>query len=153
MTAITTTGRTIDQAAFEALSASYQELRRYGTDSVRAAWNFGQLLDHFLAPITGYTQGMLAQALGISVGTVKRYLKLYEAYQRADLAVDASKALQTYDVGIITALRDDLRPVEHARPYAGRRYQYRCNSCHGTDVAREELDPETLQPLAEAVAG
>lgn len=137
----TTPGRLVAADVADILKRSYTELRRYGTDSVRAAWRFGQCLDSFTDT---YTNGMLAEAVGVSAATVAKYLKLHAAYQRPELAVDASRALQTYDIGIIIALRDDLSPVEHARPYAGRKYRYRCTHCNVVgEVKREEYDPDT----------
>jgi hypothetical protein len=136
----TQTGRAIDADAATMLWASYQECRRYGNDSVRAAWRFGQCIDSFT---DAYTMGELAEIVGLSTGTLARYRRLYGAYQRPDLAVKASEQLQTFNIDLIYGLQNDLRPVGHARPMAGRRYRYRCTSCQGTEVEREEIDPET----------
>jgi len=136
----TTPGREVDAATVHTLKLSYAELARFGADSVRAAWRFGQCLDSFTDT---YTRRQLADAMDVSVSTIMRYLKLHAAYQRPELAVAASEALETYNIDIITELHDQLGPVEHARPYAGRRYRYRCTHCHQVGMAREEYDPDS----------
>ena len=136
----TTAGREVDAFAVTTLKQSYGELARFGADSVRAAWRFGQCLDSHM---DRYTQRQLADALNLSVGTIKRYMKLYGAYQRPELAVEASEALQTFNIDLIVELQGQLMPVEHARPYAGRKFRYRCTSCHQLTVEREEYDPDS----------
>jgi hypothetical protein len=135
-----TTGRLVDADVQRALRMSYSEVGRANNNSVRAAWRFGQCIDSFL---DAYTMGQLADALRLSKGTLGRYHRLYGAYQRPELAVEASEQLQTYNIDLIFQLQNMLTPVEHARPYAGRRYRYRCNHCYSEDVAREEFDPAT----------
>ena len=136
----TQTGRAIDADVATMLWTSYQECRRYGNDSVRAAWRFGQCIDSFT---DAYTMGELAETVGLSAGTLNRYRRLYGAYQRPELAVKASEQLQTFNIDLIYELQNQLKPVQHARPYAGRRYVYTCRSCHSHDVGRDEIDPET----------
>jgi hypothetical protein len=143
----TTTGRAVDAAAVRALQASYRSLVKAGGDSVRSAWRFGQCIDSFT---DAYTKAQLADAMGLSVGTLNRYHRLFAAYQRPELAVAASEQLETFNIDIIWQLHDDLHPVAHARPLAGRRFRYRCHSCQSTDVHREEMTPEEAA-LADAV--
>jgi hypothetical protein len=140
MTTTTTTSLLVDAEVQRALLMSYSEVGRANNNSVRAAWRFGQCIDSFL---DAYTMGQLAHAVRRSVGTLNRYHRLYGAYQRPELAVEASEKLQTYNVDLIFQLQNQLAPVEHARPYGGRRYRYRCNHCKSDDVAREEFDPDT----------
>jgi hypothetical protein len=137
----TTTGRAVDASAATALRASYDSLVKAGGDSVRAAWRFGQTCDSFT---DAYQIIEIAELLGLSKGTIGRYLRFYRAYQRPELAIYASEQLQTYNIDILVEMQDDLRPIEHARPLAGRRYRYRCQHCKSTEVAREEIDPDDL---------
>lgn len=143
----TTTGRAVDAGTIHALTASYRSLVKAGQGSVRSAWRFGQCVDSFSE---AYTLAQLADSMGLSSGTLYRYHRLFAAYQRPELAVQASEQLQTFNIDIIWRLHDDLHPVEHARPMAGRRYRYRCHSCQSTDVGREELAPDEAE-LADAV--
>jgi transcriptional regulator with XRE-family HTH domain len=146
MTSTTTTGRIVDEATARALRMSYQSLVKAGTDSVRAAWRFGQCIDSFS---DAYTQRDLADAMGLSVSTLHRYRRFYAAYQRPELALAASEQLETFNIDIIWELQNQLRPVEHGRPMAGRRFRYRCQHCQATDVRREEItDPAELAELA-----
>lgn len=143
----TTTGRAVDAGTVRSLQASYKSLVKAGNDSVRSAWRFGQCIDSFT---DAYTKAQLADAMGLSVGTLHRYHRLFAAYQRPELAVQASEQLETFNIDIIWELHDQLHPVSHARPMAGRRYRYRCHSCQSTDVGREELAPDEAE-LADAV--
>jgi hypothetical protein len=143
----TTTGRAVDAGTLRALQLAYTSLVKAGKGSVRAAWRFGQTCDSFS---DAYTRLEIADAMGISVGTVRRYLRLFQAYQRPELAVEASEQLETYNIDIITDLQNQLHPVEHGRPMAGRRYRYRCHHCQSTDIGREEVtDPGELAELDE----
>ena len=117
-------------------------LVKAGNSSVRAAWRFGQALDSFMDK---YTQPQIAEAVGLSAGTVYKYRKFYGLYQRPELAVAASEQLETFDIGVLIALHGDLEPVEHGRPLAGRRWLYRCTHCQSTEIRREEIDPEDLE--------
>jgi len=136
-----TSGRAVDAGTVHTLKDSYRQLVKWGVGSVRAAWRFGQCLDSFSDT---YTQVELADAMGLSVGTLRRYMRLHAAYQRPELAEQASEELETYNIDILVELHDQLHPVKHARPYAGRKFRYRCTSCHQTTtVQREEYDPDT----------
>jgi hypothetical protein len=141
----TTLGREVDAGTLRTLQDSYRCLVKAGGDSVRMAWRFGQCLD---SQTDTYTGLQIADAMELSVGTIRRYLRLYRSYQRPELAIQASEQLETYNIDLIIELQDQLGPVEH-RTTAGRRFRYRCGHCHSLDVAREEYDPDD----AEAVAG
>ena len=142
-------GRAVDAAAVKALQLSYQQLVRAGNDSVRAAWRFGQTNDSFS---DGYTMRQLAEAMGKSVSTLGRYHRLFAAYQRPELAVQASEVLETCNIDLVWALQSQMMPVEH-RPTLGRRFRYRCQHCQSLEVGREEItDPDELAELEEAKA-
>jgi hypothetical protein len=149
----TTPGRAVDAGTVQALQLAYGQLVRAGNDSVRAAWRFGQTIDSFQ---DGYTMRQLAQAMGRSVGTLNRYHRLFAAYQRPELAVQASEVLQTYNIDLVWGLQNQMMPVEH-RTTLGRRYRYRCHHCQSLEVQREEItDPTELAELdsqAKAAAG
>ena len=137
-------GRAVDAGTARTLELSYKQLVRAGEGSVRAAWRFGQTIDSLTE---AYTKLQLAEAIGISSGTLNRYHRLFGVYQRPELAVEASERLQTYNIDLIWALQAQMMPIEH-RPLAGRRYRYRCQTCHGTDVGREEVtDPAEIAEL------
>jgi hypothetical protein len=139
----TTTRRPVDAGMAATLEQAYQSLVKSGRDSVRAAWRFGQCCDSFTDDWTIKEQ---AEALDLSAGTIQRYLRFYRAFQRPELAVQASTRLETYNIDLITEMAGSLKPVAHGRPMAGRRYRYRCQHCQSTDVGREEITDE----LAEA---
>jgi hypothetical protein len=141
MTTPTTTTR-IDAGMAATVQASYAELTRPGNDSVRAAWRFGQCLDSFTDT---HTRAELAVAADLSPATIGLYLRFYRLYERPELAVAASAALETFSITLLCELADMRTPVERARPMAGRRYRYRCRHCDGTDIAREEIDPEEAE--------
>ena len=135
----TTTGRTVDVADLAFLTEHYGNLVKAGNNSVRQAWRFGQALD---SRLDSYTRKAIAEAMNLSVATIGRYLKFYYAYQRPELAEQAAELLETFNIDIITELRDDLAPIGHGRPMAGRHYRYRCTNCGGHEVRREEIDPD-----------
>jgi hypothetical protein len=136
----TTTRRAVDAGTVRALQMAYRGLVKAGNDSVRMAWRFGQTIDSFTDT---YTMAQLGDAMELSVGTPNRYARLYRAYQRVELALEASAQLETFNIDLIFQLQNMLRPVEHGRPMAGRRYVYTCRACHSHDVGRQEIDPET----------
>lgn len=137
----TTTGRLVDGEATRELRESYATVVSSNRDSVRASWRFGQRIDSYSDQ---YTRAQLAEALQLSVGTLGRYLRLYRTYQRPELAEDAARQLETYNIDLIVEM---ARPV-HARPTTGRRYRYRCTSCSSTEIARVEVtDPAELAEL------
>jgi hypothetical protein len=137
----TTTGRPVAAGMAATLEESYSALVKSGRDSVRAAWRFGQCCDSFTDDFTVKEQ---AEALDLSSGTIARYLRFYRAFQRPELAVEASTRLETYNIDLITEMAGSLKPVEHGRPLAGRRYRYRCHHCDSIDVAREEIPADEL---------
>jgi transcriptional regulator with XRE-family HTH domain len=142
----TTPGRAVDAGTLELLADAYANLVRAGTDSVRAAWRFGQTIDSFTDHAIGYTMAVLADAMGLSASTLYRYRRFYAAYQTPELAIRASKKLETFNIDIIWELQNQLSPVDH-RPLAGRRFRTFCTHCRSSDVARVEIDPQTEQPL------
>jgi hypothetical protein len=144
MTSTTTTTTPRDEGVKTMLEQAYAALVKAGNDSVRAAWRFGQTIDSFT---DDWTMTELAELLDVSTGTLNRYARLYRAYQRPELAVAASRQLETYNIDLIWQLQNDLRPVEHGRPMAGRRYRYTCRSCHSTDVGRVELTDAEIAEL------
>jgi hypothetical protein len=145
MTSATTTTTTPrDQGVKEILEQAYRALVKAGNDSVRAAWRFGQTVDSFT---DDWTMGELAELMDLSSGTLYRYARLYRAYQRPELAVAASRQLETYNIDLIWALQNELKPVEHGRPMTGRRYRYTCNTCHSHDVGRVELTEAEIAAL------
>lgn len=145
MTTATAPGREVDAGTLRSLRLSYQQLVKSGSDSVRAAWRFGQTLDSFT---DAYNQRQLADAMGLSVSTIARYLRLYRAYQRPELALEASAQLETYNIDVITELQDQLAPIGHGRPLAGRRWISTCRHCGSHDVGRDEI-PQDDDPGAE----
>lgn len=142
-----TTARPVDGGTVQTLTESYGQLVKAGDGSVRAAWRFGQCLDSFS---DAYTQLDLADAMGLSTGTLRRYRRLYHAYQRPELAEAASHALETFNVDLLVELQDQLNPVRH-QTNRGKRFRYRCDHCHGTEVTREQItDPAELAELEAA---
>jgi hypothetical protein len=134
----------VDEGTAQMLATAYKALVKAGGDSVRAGWRFGQVLD---GCSEAFTQRQLADALNLSTGTLGRYLRLYRAYQRPELAVEAAKQLQTFNIDYIVELQNQLKPVEH-RTLAGRHFQYHCTSCGSREVKRQEVD-EAGNPVAE----
>lgn len=143
----TTTG--IESGVEKMLNDAYHALVKAGKDSVRAAWRFGQCLD---SATDRYYLKELAEVVGVSAGTVSRYLRFYRAYQRPELAIKASEQLESANIDLIWGMQMNLmpQPVEH-RSLAGRKFRYTCHNCHSNDIGRIEVDPDTLEPLPELV--
>lgn len=134
----------VDEGTARMLATAYRALVKSGDDSVRAAWRFGQVLD---GCSEAFSQRQLADSIGLSVSTIARYLRLYRAYQRPELAVQAGRQLETFNVDLITELQNQLKPVDH-RTLAGRHFRYHCTSCGSLDIHRLEVD-ENGEPVAE----
>lgn len=135
----TTTARIVDAGAAAELRDRYRSLVKAGRDSVRAAWRFGQAID---SQSDDYTRQEIADALDLSPATIYRYQRFYHAYQRPELAVAASEQLETYNIDLLWQLQNDLQPVEHGRPLAGRHFRYVCRACGKHEVGREEIDDQ-----------
>ena len=133
-------GRAVDAGTLNALTSSYAGLTKAGEDSVRAAWRFGQCVASFTDPQIGYRMHELADAMDLSSGTLYRYLRLFQAYQRPELAIQASRELETYNIDLLWRLKDDHYPVPHGKPLRGRHWQNKCRTCGGHDVGRIEVD-------------
>lgn len=133
----TTSRRGVDPSAISELQTAYRSLVKAGKDSVRMAWRFGQALD---SKADDWTRAELADALDLSVATIYRYTRFYAAYQRPELAVAASDQLETYNIDTLWRLQNDLMPVQHGRPLAGRHFRYVCRHCGHHEVGREEID-------------
>jgi hypothetical protein len=137
--ATTSPARAVDAGTLKALKLSYAQLVKAGGNSVRAAWRFGQTLDSFS---DAYNQRQIADGMDLSVSTIARYLRLYRAYQRPELALEASSQLETYNIDTITELQDQRLPVGHGRPLAGRHWVSTCRTCGSHDVGRDEILPD-----------
>src|ERR1700749_1976990 len=96
-----TSGRAVDAGTTTLLRTTYANLIKAGQDSVRAAWLFGQLVASLTDKVVGHSVPELAAAINVSPGTLYRYRRLYLAYQRVELAVQASEQLGTFDISII----------------------------------------------------
>jgi hypothetical protein len=135
----TAPGRAIDASTVNTLADSYGHLTKAGEDSVRAAYKFGQCVDSFSHM---YTMAQLADSMDLSSGTLYRYTRLYLAYQRVELAVQASRDLETYNIDLLWRLKDDRYPVEHGKPLRGRHWKGKCHNCGSNDVGRIEVDKD-----------
>jgi hypothetical protein len=138
----TAPGREVDATALVALQKSYAKLVKAGNDSVIAAWQFGLVLEGLTARgFPGrYTNLQIADAMNLSVSTIARYKRLHAVFQRAELALEAARMLETFNIDVITALAGDLLPVGHGRPLAGRHWRMTCVNCGHHEIAREEVD-------------
>ena len=146
MSDTTTNHRLVDEKTVAELRVSHRALVKAGDDSVRAAWKFGRKIDQYTIR---YTVKEMARAMGLSVGTLERYARLARMYQRAEDAIAVSRTLQTYNITLLCQLYDQRDPLGHARPLSGRRWRSTCLHCGGHEVAREEIDPETGEPIGE----
>jgi hypothetical protein len=129
----------VDAGTLNALELSYAGLVKAGEDSVRAAWRFGQCVDSFT---DSYYMHELAGAMNLSAGTLYRYRRLYVAYQRPELALEAAHQLETFNIDTIWQLQNDLHPVRHGRPLRGRHWKGKCHHCGSSDVGRIEVDAD-----------
>jgi hypothetical protein len=151
----TTPGRSVDAGTVNTLNENYGHLVKAGEESVRAAWRFGQCVDSFSE---AYYMYELADAMNLSTGCLYRYRRLYLAYQRPELAVQASRDLETYNIDLLWRLKDDRYPVQHGKPLRGRHWKGICHNCGAHDVGRIEVDANgnplvTDEALEEIVNG
>jgi hypothetical protein len=135
----------VDAGTRQLLGEAYRALVKAGNHSVVQAWRFGQTIDSFSDT---WTMRQLADAIGIAESTVRRYWRLYGAYQRPELALAASQQVESYNIDVLVQLVNGLEPMERIKPLIGRRYASRCTRCHSSEhVRRVEIDPETGEPL------
>jgi hypothetical protein len=119
------------------LMDAYHSLVKAGRGSLRAAYAFGQVCDALNR--IGYTQTVLAEAVGLSNATISRYMKLFRRYANENMLLRRAEELGTYDVGQLAG----NSPQEPAV------YVLHCIHC-GTynEVVRERKTPEEAAALA-----
>jgi transcriptional regulator with XRE-family HTH domain len=121
------------------LTDFYRQLVKYSLPGVRAAWRFGQRIDSYT---DDWTVKEIAELMGLSSGTISRYLRFYGAFQRPELATDAAVALGTFNIYLLWRWAVYGVEPEQGRAPSGRHYRYTCRHCGGHEVGREEIDEE-----------
>ncbi|HEY1705510.1 MAG TPA: hypothetical protein VGG75_37975 [Trebonia sp.] len=117
------------------LAAAYEKLVKAGTDSLSAAYTFGQIVDA-LAGL--YTLKALGAAIGHSAAMVSTYRRLYRAYPSEHALQHAAAELGTYDISRLCGNTPAV-PV---------RYVYRCENCGSYDTVKEREGFKPSQPPA-----
>jgi hypothetical protein len=123
------------------LMETYGNLVKAGRGSLAAAYAFGQVCDALNR--IGYSQQMLADAIGKSVPTISKYLKLFRLYPTEKALLDRAEALGHWDVGILAGNTPQAPVVTVLH----------CLNCGKyNDVVRERRSPEEAEALLEAQA-
>lgn len=138
MTTTATNRRSTGTGAIPELGLSYAQLVKWGEGSVEASWRFGMTIESL---IRAYTKKEMADSLGVTVATITRYHRFYGAFQRPELAVEASELLETYNIDLLWKFAMEGMLPERGRALAGRHFRYRCK-CGSLEVTREEYDPD-----------
>jgi hypothetical protein len=118
----------------EALRVAYDSLWKAGTESLRAAHTFGQVVD---ALSNIYTYQTLGQAINRSPSTVQLYAKLYRRYNDVRQLLHTADVMGTHDVSRLAGNTPSV-PVH---------YTYHCTVCGSYDVVKEKLPvvPDTAE--------
>jgi len=126
---------------FTWLTETYSSLVKAGQGSLEAAYAFGQVCDALTR--MGYTRQNLADAIGKTVPTVAKYLKLFRQYSTERALLDRADELGTYDVGLLAGNTPSAPVVTVLH----------CLNCGKyNDVVRQRLSPEEAGQLLEAQA-
>jgi hypothetical protein len=121
---------------FDLLLGSYDALVKSGSNSLQAAYAFGQVCD---ALTRVYTVKSLAEAISRSSATVYQYLRLYRAYPTERALLDKAEELGTYDVSRLNG----------QTPAAPVHWVFHCLNCGSFDVAKEKEIPGEAPPQHE----
>lgn len=117
---------------FAGLKLAYNDLVKSGVGSLQFALTFGGVVD---ALCISYTLKSMAEALGVSTGTVSRYRRLYGRWN-GDLSALLAKAseIESYDVGKLAA--DEVIP--------GPQYVNHCTNCgaSGNTIVKRRVGKE-----------
>jgi hypothetical protein len=114
----------MDGANLVALRQAFDNLVRAGDDSLRAAYNFGQIADA-LNDI-GYSWAEMGDAVDRRGPTIYMYVRLYRRYPTLDALTMTAKKWGTYDINRLTGSDVSLQS----------RFGYQCLGCGSWDTHR-----------------
>jgi hypothetical protein len=126
---LTKEGKNVKTDSFTRLVQLHQQLTRAGEGSLRAAHEFGGVVNELHD--TGYSYAVLGEAVGLTGNGIGTYARLFRKYSSVHLLLEVSRAVGTYDVG---RLASDSEIAHYA-------YAFRCTDC-GSDKVRRERVPE-----------
>lgn len=127
---------TIRHENLVALRISYDALEKHSKASLRAAYDFGQIVD---ALSHLYTYETMADELNRKKGTPALYARLYRRYNKVEELLAASDELDTFSVSVLAG---------HAASFRYR-LTHECGVCHSTDiiVVRERVEQASVRQL------
>lgn len=115
----------------ELLVQKYGKLEKAGEGSLRAAYEFGAVIDALYGI---YTLTQLAAEVGVSNATISKYRKLFAAYPSGiGTLLRRARELSTYDVGILAT----------GHSAAAARYELHCTVCGSYAIEKERVTVET----------
>lgn len=107
-----------------ALHLAYDSLTKASEQSLRAAFDFGQIID---ALANTYTFEVMADEIGRHRTTIALYSRLYRKFTRVEHLIAASRELGTFD---IARLCSEQALVHY-------KIIYHCANCGSYDVQRQ----------------
>lgn len=119
------------------LRLAYDTLVKAGDDSLRAAFNFGQVIDALSNTFTLKTMG---QEIGRTAVTVGTYARLYRRYPTVETLLKTAQEYGTFDISKLVAGEAVLRA----------KFGYQCNHCGSWDVVHRR---HGVKPKLTAVPG
>jgi hypothetical protein len=125
-----TPAKRMNRGDLSSLRMAFAALVKAGEESLRRAYDLGQVID---ALANQYTFGTLAEAVDRHPGTVAKYAKLYLRYPNIGELLRTARRYQTYDIGILVASEGSLVA----------RYGHQCDHCGSWDTKHRRL-PENV---------
>jgi len=110
-----------------ALHQAWDQMTRAGENSLRAAYNFGQIADALKN--AGISWDVMGHEVDRSAATIHKYANLYRRYPRVEMLLEASEYHDTFDVSIL--VRPEDTQIGHGK------FGYQCGNCGSWDTHRK----------------
>lgn len=117
-------GKKLRRENLVALKMAVEALVKAGDDSLRAAYNLGQIIDALYA--TGYTYETMGDAVDRSPSTVAKYRRLFGMYAKVEDLLRTAHKYETFDVSILTGSQEKLAA----------KFGYKCDDCGSWNTHR-----------------
>jgi hypothetical protein len=115
----------------DGLQLAYESLVKAGSNSLSAAYRFGQVIDALSGP-GYYTHRMLGEAIGRSGAMIGVYARLYRSYHSERHLLATADKMGTYDVSVLAG----------KTPQVAVKYTFKCENCGSSDIVKERVRPE-----------
>jgi hypothetical protein len=121
-----TVGKRMNRGDLSSLKMAFAALVKAGEESLRRAYDLGQVID---ALNNQYTFPTLAEAVDRHPQTVSKYARLFLKYPNIGELLRTARQYQTYDIGILVQSEGSLSV----------KYGHQCDNCGSWDTRHRRI--------------